>query len=238
MCPPPPDDDNYTQDLLERRRGTTDRLGITDAGFTVFFGINRGQARDGAGPLAEIQLSGDGKEPNPKDNVQGAVLKELEDICGRYGLPLGRAKRAARQLLQKDYVPSVPAPKIAPAQWSELKEEDKALSPVEFLNKHWGKFIEDDVINQCEFRKFDESLFQAVRYYCNTQTPPLDPYDFLPSPTTGKGSRPQRKPKTRRSSATLASGKSRRGNLTPVVSPISHRPRRHGAGKAVTPTPN
>jgi hypothetical protein len=85
------------------------------------------------------------------------------------------------------YISSLLLPNKASATWDQRKDDDADLTPIQFLDKYWGKYIEADVLPQADLRRFDLSLVGAIEGYCKARG--LDPKDYLPPPARTRGDR-------------------------------------------------
>lgn len=113
-------------------------------------------------------------------DVQERLTTAFRAICDDLGVSPRRIPRAVHALLGSSYVPSVILPSQAPASWNKRQGDEIKLTPPEFLEKYWGKYIDADVLTQSELRRFDLPLFHAVWAYCRTRG--LSPADHLPPP--------------------------------------------------------
>jgi hypothetical protein len=109
------------------------------------------------------------------------LLTEMEALCRRHKLPVERAKRAT-QILQNNAQQSgnVTLPECAPETWSQRNDLDRKLNPLEFYEKYWRQY--SSILTQCDLRRLDSSLFEAIKSHCRSRH--LNPRDYLPLPAT------------------------------------------------------
>ncbi|HEY4527166.1 MAG TPA: hypothetical protein VJK53_04980 [Candidatus Paceibacterota bacterium] len=112
------------------------------------------------------------------------VRRQMDELCAEYDISPELAAEATRRLLRLDSDPSLALPDVAPALWSRREEVDRELTPIEFLNKYWGKYLEAGTLFQRDLRELDKSLFTAIKSYCQYRK--LNPIHFLPPPARRK----------------------------------------------------
>jgi hypothetical protein len=93
------------------------------------------------------------------------------EVCRQRDWPEARAKRAAirqaRDFLGEDYVPGESTPTEPPVSWDQRNlAEPESKDPTKFLDKHWGRYLDEGVLDQCTFRKLDPKLFEAIKWWC------------------------------------------------------------------------
>ncbi|HEY4527165.1 MAG TPA: hypothetical protein VJK53_04975 [Candidatus Paceibacterota bacterium] len=115
-------------------------------------------------------------------DLQKELKNRLTAFCVKYGYPTRRAVQGVRKLLGQRFIPEIDPPSVAPALWEDRHGDDLELNPIQFFDKYWGEYLDHGVLFQREFREFDKALFQAIRYYCKRQSPPLDYTDHVPPP--------------------------------------------------------
>lgn len=112
---------------------------------------------------------------------QEELVAALRQVCRRFGIKPTRAARAAHALLGSEYLPTICLPLVAPVTWKGRPLEDRQLNPMMFLEKHWGEYLDTDVLSQVDLRRLDMSLFNAIQIYCKNRH--IDPKDYLPPPS-------------------------------------------------------
>jgi hypothetical protein len=121
----------------------------------------------------------------PTADLQSEVIERVREICGKLGLAEDNVRRASRVLLGDKYVPQLKLPTSARVvRWADRRGDDIPLSPLEFFRKHWARYDDEGILDQRDFRRLDNGLFEAIRIHCRNKK--LDPKDFLPPPARGK----------------------------------------------------
>jgi hypothetical protein len=92
-------------------------------------------------------------------------------VCQERGLPVAWAERTAirqaRDLLGTAFVPSVSVPMTPPVTWDKRNlAEPESSDPIRFLDKYWGRYVDEGVLDQCTFRQLDPRLFEAIKWWC------------------------------------------------------------------------
>ena len=122
-------------------------------------------------------------------DLQAEIIFELESLCEKNGLPLYKARRAARVLLGDQYTPSnLALPNKAKVEWCK-RDKKKENNPIKFLERHWKKYLIEDVLDQCSLRHLDKSLFEAIKMWCRNRK--KNPQHYLPPPAL-EHARPER----------------------------------------------
>lgn len=191
--PPGSDPDESQSDVasapieIKARSGVTSPAGAQNSGR---YGASNKDTRPHSGnknketPAASNMPARQKKKPG---NLQTVVVSRIEDICKELNLPLNKARRAAKILLGNQYVPNSHLPDVAKITWSKRHGKDLMLTPIQFMDKYWGKYIEEDILSQCDLRRLDNSLFEAVKIYCRNRQ--LNPLNYLPSPSRKQAAR-------------------------------------------------
>jgi hypothetical protein len=122
--------------------------------------------------------------------IQETLESEERARCKRTGEYLDtaefskKATRAARAAVTNFLGPSgLPLPdQSVVSRWDERDRSNKAAlengDPTLFLEKKWGKYLDEGVLDQCSLRHLDESLFDAIKTFCKNRD--LDCQDYLP----------------------------------------------------------
>lgn len=114
------------------------------------------------------------------------LLADVQTLCKRHSIPVGRARRAVQILLNITLLPrNENLPPEPEKLWSKRDGEDLKLNPLEFFEKYWGKYIA--FLTQCDLRKQDLSLFEAIKGHCKSKG--YNPTDYLPLPASPRASR-------------------------------------------------
>jgi len=122
-------------------------------------------------------------------SIRQRLHKSLQILCKYNDVPDTQVSLAVDVLLTSTEVISkscghksadIFLPTEPVVSWSLRSDEERDSSPVEFLKIHWGKYIDSGVMFQCDLRRLDNALFQAVLNYCKNQDPPIDPKTYLP----------------------------------------------------------
>jgi hypothetical protein len=96
-------------------------------------------------------------------------------ICRERGWPDEQAKRAAirqtRELLGNHFEPSTSVPETPPVSYG--RDPDEPGDPVEFLDRHWGKHLDEGVLDKCTLEKLDRKLFSALKWWAQSRKLPL-----------------------------------------------------------------
>jgi len=115
------------------------------------------------------------------------IKKATKELCAKENLddPERRATRASimalRAALGDKYEPSVEAPTVAERLWDDRDcSTPEGKDPIRFLDRYWGPFLDEGVLDQCTFRKLDPRLFEAIKWQCQRDGLKLSAY--LPPP--------------------------------------------------------
>jgi hypothetical protein len=207
MCPPPPFADGQPDPADDRQSLTTEnvrkRLIAVKQGAAGFDSAAHYATNVDKKPSSrpnELQIKktfssagGDQEKTKKTDNgmpTPGDMLtkidKFIDDLGNEFGIPQHRRRRAARLLYKTlrgiKLIPGNPAlPAVAPAKWNERGTEE-TRNPIDFLEDYWGEYMDNCTITQCDLKKLDKSIFEAVRIYCRNMKE--DPLDYLPMAAT------------------------------------------------------
>jgi hypothetical protein len=96
----------------------------------------------------------------------------MATFCAKFNIPIERGEHACLVLLGEML------PYRAGAKWSDRSGDDRQLSPIEFLQKYWGSYIDKKLMYQVDLRVLDNSLFEAVKLYARRRK--VDPKTVLP----------------------------------------------------------
>ena len=104
--------------------------------------------------------------------------EERDKFISDHGLALADVEQLCAKELPQSSPSPVYLPDKAPEYWAE--REDELESPLDFLKRVWGKYIDAGVLYQFELDKRDHSLKEAIKSYCRNRR--LDPKKYLPPP--------------------------------------------------------
>ena len=117
-------------------------------------------------------------------DIQAELIFKIQKLCkdlnARHSQNLNEEKafRAAQVLLGRHYKPRLRLPRTARVVWSKREGRDHDLNPLQFYKKYWDRYA--DVLTQRDFRRLDQSLFDAIRFHCRQHQ--LDAKEYLPPP--------------------------------------------------------
>lgn len=145
-------------------------------------------------PFNKINLNKTNNNHMSQEDLIDKLRKVALEFCDQHGIPDRRAnraaKKAAREIMGKYYKESVHPPTTATAIWSERDLSDPdSEDPTRFLEKYWGVYLDEDVLDQSTLRRLDISLFDAIKSWCRNRN--MDPQEHLPPPAR-KQTRPPR----------------------------------------------
>jgi hypothetical protein len=128
-------------------------------------------------------------DPVPSNGRQSGLMQRLRDVCKEFDLPIDRARDMARAGLGDDYTPEFTLPDHAENPWKERDQQDKSMTPIEFIRIYWQHYISDGVMSQDDLKRLDLPLYKAIIYHCGVSN--LDAKRYLPPPSRSRAKRPQ-----------------------------------------------
>lgn len=103
--------------------------------------------------------------------IFGGAGWDLETAAGQQ-----QAIACARQAILKRFrIPlTLQLPKRAQVRWSS-RDRSTPQSPPEFLDRHWGRYVEAGLLHQDTLGRLDPSLLKALKNWCSRMKKPLRP---------------------------------------------------------------
>jgi hypothetical protein len=117
--------------------------------------------------------------------IAAVLEQEIKEVRSLGDAPIRRIARASRAavkvLLGEKYHPSdLKLPTAPEITWDARPRDENETNPIVFLEQHWGKYMDEGVLDLCALRRLDESLVEAVKTFCRNRN--MDYQNYLPPP--------------------------------------------------------